>query len=160
MEVVLGAGGQDERDRTGVGNLGGSPYPLYGTGGVINRVVLAPREVLDGASGQTLRDGGGDGGGHAVGIVGEAVLEIGRDRHLDGGHELGTVGQHLVSGDGAIEAALGRGEPTARRGDRLAAERGEEPGGTLVPRVGQEEGGTGAVERQKAPGPFGCLVGW
>ena len=98
--------------------------------------------VLDRAAGEAGLDRQAHRLGDAVGIVGVAVLEIGRERQVGGGGELGRVRQCLVAGDGAVEAPERRREAAARRGQRLKAERAQQPGRAESHGLGSSSGGS------------------
>ena len=119
---------------------------------LVDRVVAVAGEVLHGPAGQPEPDRGRDGGGHALGIVGEAVLEVGRDRDVDRPGQLAGVGQDLVLGHGAVETSPRGGEPAARGGDGLEPERGEQGGRPDVPGVGHEQRRAGGVEGEEPLG--------
>ena len=94
--------------------------------------------------------------GHAGGIVGEAVLEVGRHRHVgDGGHDRGGVGDRLVAGHPAVEAAERGGEAAAGGGQRLEAERREQLGRAGVPRVRDQQRLRAGMELEE---PFGAVL--
>ena len=65
-----------------MGDLGGGRHPLGGQHRVIDRDVSTPGEVLDRAARQPGAQREPDGLRDAVRIVGEAVLQVGRDRQV------------------------------------------------------------------------------
>ena len=136
VEVVLGPSRQHEAARPGRGD--GRRHPLGGhvdrEDGLGRRVV-----VLQRAAGRAGLADQLDGAGDPAGVVGEAALGVDVERDLDGGgHRLG-VGQELVAGHVLVEPAEGGGVARAGRGQRREPERGEDAGGSDVPRVGHHE---------------------
>ncbi len=97
MQVVLGPGGQHERDRAAVRRLGRGADAVGRVVQLVDRVVAVAGEVLDRPAGQSLCDGVGDGRGDALRLVGEAVLEIGGHRDVDRFSEEAAVGENLLA---------------------------------------------------------------
>ena len=91
------------------------------------------------------------------GIVGEAVLQVGRDRQVGRGDDRGRVRQRLVAADRAVRAAQRRREPGAGGGQRLEAERGEQLRATRRPTGSAAAAGDlgGAVRGTGPPSPSG-----
>src|SRR5439155_16246827 len=79
----------------------------------------------------------------------KAVLEVGRDRQLGRGHERAGVGERLVAADRVVEAAERGREAAAGGGERVKAERREQPRGPHIPGVGEQQRLPLAVKRQK-----------
>ena len=76
--VVLGAGGEHELDRPRMRDLDGGRDPLAGEPEVVDRILSATRVVLHRARRPGPRRAPeADRLGHAGGLVGERVLEIG-----------------------------------------------------------------------------------
>ncbi len=113
--------------------------PFGGALDVVDRLVLVAGEVLDREAGQPGGDGAPRGLGHPLGAVGEAVLEVGGDRKVGRGHDLGGVAQRLLGGHRAVKAPERRRIAAARRRQRLETERGQQTRRAGVPRVGQQQ---------------------
>ena len=118
---------------------------LPGEADVVDGVADAARVVLDRAAGQPRLGGEAHGLRDTGRVVGEAVLGVGRNWHVDGGGQRLAVGEHLVAGDVAVEPPQGRREPAAGRGDGREPERGEQAGGAGVPGVGLQERVAGSL---------------
>ena len=139
VEVVLGTGGDDEAAVAGVGDLDRGSHALCRRRRLVERIVGPAGEVLDREPGEPGTDGECGRLRDARGVVGEAVLEIGRHREVGGRHDGGGVRDRLVAGHGAVEATERAGEATARRGQRLEAERRQELRRARIPGVRQQE---------------------
>ena len=77
--------------RTPMGRLRGRRHPLDSQRPVVDGVVTPPSRVLDRASGQTGVERHPNRRRHALGVVGETVLEVGRDRDVNATHHRGRV---------------------------------------------------------------------
>jgi hypothetical protein len=137
VQVVLGACGEHQAHRSRVCRLGGGRDALGRQPGVINGLGLAAGEILQRAARQPGFHGQGDGPRDAGRLVGVAVLQVGGDREPGRRDDRGGVGQGLVAAHRAVQAPQRRGEPGTRGGERLKAQRGEQPRGSLVPWVRQ-----------------------
>ena len=73
------------------------------------------------------------------GVGAKHVLEVGRDRQVGRRDDRRRVRERLVARDAAVAPAERRREAAARRGERLEAERREQPRRAGVPRVGHEQ---------------------
>ena len=89
---------------------------------------------------------------HALGLVGESVLQIGRHREVGAVGQRGGVLQGLVTRDATVEAAEGGGVAAAGRGQRLEPERGEQCRRAEVPGVGHQQRIASPVQCQEALG--------
>jgi hypothetical protein len=120
-----------------------------GSGGVA-------RGVLDRCAREPGRTGERDRLGDACGIVGEAVLEIGRDRNVDGLGDRARVGERERAVDGvwSVAQAEREREARARRRERIEAERCEDARASGIPGVGDDERERARVERPEAFGFF------
>ena len=85
---------------------------------------------------QTRLDGQSHRLGHVLRLVCEAVLEVRRDRQLDGPSDRARVREGLIARHRSIQARERRGEAAARRSQRLEACGGEQRGRACVPWVG------------------------
>lgn len=134
MQEVLGPGGQDEASGRCLGSRGDA------VGRQLDVVDPLAVEVLDGAPGEPRPRGFGHRGCDAFRVVGEAVLEVGRDRYRHRPDELRDVGQRLVAGHSAVDPAERGGEATARRRQCLEPQRLQRAGRADVPRVRHDQG--------------------
>ena len=75
----------------------------------------------------------------AVGVAGEAGLEIGVERQIRRFGEVAEVAQRIGAVDGAIALACGEGHAGAGAGERREAERGEIFGRADVERIGNDK---------------------
>ncbi len=102
---------------------------------------------------------------HAVGVEGEAGLEIGVERQIRSFSEIAQVAQRIGAVDRAIALSGDEGHASAGAGERREAERGEIFGRADVERIGNDKtarsrmqlGEAGALfcDRQHHPFPFG-----
>ena len=76
--------------------------------------------------------------GDTCGVLGEAVLEVGRHRQLGCDDERRAVRQRLIAADAVVRPAEAGCAAAARRRERLEAEPREQLGGARVPRVCQQ----------------------
>lgn len=102
-----------------MGHLGGGGHALDGQAEVVDRFVGLAGEVLDRAARQP--DGGRPGhrGGHAPGVAGKGIFQVGGHRKMGGGDHGGGVAEGLLGGHRPVEAAQGGGEPAAGGGQCL-----------------------------------------
>ena len=77
--------------------------------------------------------------GHSVGIIGEAVLEIGRYRDVDRIDDQTGVRERLLPSHQAVPPAERRREPAARGRQRLEAGGLQHPGRSPIPGVGHQQ---------------------
>jgi hypothetical protein len=131
--------------------------PVSGEGVVVNRVLVALGVVLDRAAGQPGRHRKADRFGHAVWIVGEAVLQVGRNRQVSAGRDPLTVAHRLVAADVAVGPAERGSESTARRGEGRETQGGEQQRRSAVPRVRHKQRLFAAVQG-KEPGALLTLA--
>ena len=158
-DQVLAARGQDHVRRALVCDLGGGGDALGGERELVDRAGRAAAVVLDREARQAGRDGAGGGLGDVLGAVGEAVLEVGRHRQLGRRGDRRGVRERLVAGHGSVQAAERRGETAAGRRERLEAQRGEQPRGADVPRIGHQQRRAGPMQREEPLGAL-CLLVW
>jgi hypothetical protein len=139
VQMVLGPCGEDEPVRPAVCGLGGGGHPIDRVPAAVDRVRDVAAEVLD----RTAREAGRDRVVHRAGDgrrgVAEAVLEVGRHRERRRGHDGGRMRERVFAADRPVESPQGRGEPAARRRQRLVTDPGQDPGGAGVPRIGQQQ---------------------
>ena len=119
---------------------------------LVDRVVAVAREVLHRASRESRGDGQLDRGGDTLGRIGETVLEVGRDRHVDCPDQGCRVHQCVVAAERAVEASQRGRRTAARRRQRLEAERGQQPRRSNVPRIRHEQWRPLQVQRQEPLG--------
>jgi hypothetical protein len=139
VQVVLGARGEHQAHRARVCRLGGGRDALGGRPDVVNGAGLTAGEILERAARQPGFYSQCDGPRDAGRVVGVAVLQVGGDGKLGGRDDRGGVGQGLVTVHRAVQAAQRRGVPGTGRGERLEAKRGEQPRGSLVPWIRQQQ---------------------
>ncbi len=84
-------------------------------------------------------DGPADVGRHAVGVDGEAALEVGVHGHVHGGGHGGEVREHHFERHVVVTPAEGPGKAGAGRGEGREAECGQDARAAGVPRVGHHE---------------------
>ncbi len=149
VQVVLAASGQHERP-LGPGRIDGRLDAGPRRAEVVDRVGRVGREVLDGAAGEPGGGGPGNRPGDVLGGGAEAVLEVGRDRQVDGGHDGGGVVERLVARDRAVGTAEGGGEAVAGRREGVEAERRQQLGRAGIPRVGEEQRRGASMEGEEA----------
>ena len=132
-------------------HLRGRRHPVRSRGELVDRIVAVAGEVLDRAPGQTGGHGPTDGLRHTGRVVGVAVLEVGGHGHVRGLHDRPRVGQRLVAGDPAVQAAEGRREAAARGGQRArsparrAASPSPRPTGSASTAVHRPDGAGGTA---------------
>ncbi len=103
---------------------------------IVERPVLLAGRVLDRAAHQA----GFGGEPHRLGgesrRVAETVLEIGRDRQVDGGGDGARMRQRLLAPHLAVAPAQRAGKSAAGRGQRLETEPGQDARRTRIPGLG------------------------
>ena len=132
-----------------MGRLRRGTHPVDRERRVVDGRVAVAGGVLDGAAGQARPDGQLDRPPDLSRVVGEAVLEVGGDRHIDRVDERRAVREDLVTRHRAVEPAERRRESRARGGDGLEAEGRKQLGRSLVPRVRLQQRCAGGVQRQE-----------
>ena len=150
----IGAGVDEELDPgvLGGGARGFDPGALLGE--VDQRPLLARRGVLEVDPDRAGLDRRRDGLPHRGGGIAVAGLDVGADRHLDGGGDAGDGCHHLVPGKAAVGPARGEGDTRAGRPDRLEAPQLEEPGAAGVPGVREDQ----QADRPRAAGGTPLLL--
>lgn len=82
--------------------------------------------------------------------MGEAVLQVGRDRHIDRTDDHLGVLQRLARRQGPVLLALRRGKPAAGGRERGEPEPDQQPGGADVPGVRQQQRAVSVVLVEKS----------
>ncbi len=93
--------------------------------------------------------------GHALRVLGEAVLEVGRHGQLGGRRQRRGVHESLVAADAVVQSPERGRVPAAGGGQCLEAERGEQARGAGVPRIGHQQGALAMVQREELGGLLG-----
>jgi excisionase family DNA binding protein len=138
-EQPLRAGDQDDVLARPIDRLPCGADAFHRVGHVEQGIRPVDLAILDGEPGHPGPDRPGDVGRHGLGVGGEARLEIGVHREVDGPAQGRQVREDVVAGHRVVRAA---GRPgVARAGRRQGGEAVvlEQPGAADVPGVGQDE---------------------
>ena len=145
VEVALGSCREHEMHGATMGHLGGGRHAFTSEAELVDGVLRFRRVVLDGAPGEPGLERHAHGGRDASRIIGETVLEIGRNRDTDRGRDRPTVCDGLVAGHRPVHPAERGGKTTARRREGREPEGLEEPRRPDIPGVRHEQGSCFAV---------------
>src|SRR5438445_329117 len=140
----------------------GQPSALGGQRGLIKCSAGIPAPVLDRAAREPRLACSAYRLGYVGGLVGEAVLQISRDRQLGCSDERLGVRERLLAAHGVIEPTERGRMAAAGARQRLKAERCEQACRAWVPGIGEQQRLLLPVQRHKAGGQrvllfmFGC----
>src|ERR1019366_10582693 len=97
VEVVLGTCRDYDVPATVVRPLAGRPHSFRGQLELVDRILRVAAEVLHREPRPPGINGVAGRRGHALGVVGEAVLQVRREREWGGGRQLSCMSEHLVT---------------------------------------------------------------
>jgi uncharacterized protein (DUF952 family) len=149
VQLVLGAGSENQRAAGSMSGLRSGGASLDGLGDGIDRLRLWI-EVLDGDARRSGLADERDRLGHPVGGRRETPLGIDVDGYVDGRSDRRHVVQQLGPGDVLIGFAERGGVTGAGRGESHEAERLEQSGRTDIPRIREHKQVVGRMQGSKA----------
>src|SRR5215472_63785 len=149
VQVVLGASGQRKGKRQTPRFGYRRPHTVHGMRQFVDWLPGIPCRIFDRATNAPRICCQGDGFGNRLGVVAKAVLQIGAYRQMGGRGDLRNVLQNLLTVQGVVQLSSGKSAAHAGCRQRFKAEMREQPRGTDVPRIRNDEGLWLLVERAK-----------